>query len=112
MFERLARASAHFHYRLVAWRTWDEFDVMAFRCLIELGDPVAAAPLLTGAIDRYDRARAREVALYRTWLAESYSGAGEMDAAREALVQAQRAASDVNSARLTRRIGEIDLLIR
>lgn len=96
----------------VYWMSRDEIDVMAGRCLIELGDPVAAAPLLTAAIGRYDLAHAREVALYRTWLAESYARADEMDAAREALVQARRAASDVNSARLTRRIGEIDLLIR
>ncbi|MEA5367193.1 helix-turn-helix transcriptional regulator [Amycolatopsis sp., V23-08] len=95
----------------VYWMSRDEIDVMAGRCLIELGDPVAAAPLLTAAIARYDEAHAREVALYRTWLAESYARAGELDAARAALAEAQGGSADVNSARLVRRMGEVELLI-
>ncbi|WIX85742.1 helix-turn-helix transcriptional regulator [Amycolatopsis sp. DG1A-15b] len=94
----------------VYWMSRDEIDVMAGRCLIELGDPVSAAPLLTAAIDRYDRAHAREVALYRTWLAESYARAGELDAARAALDEARAAAVDVNSTRLARRMGEVELI--
>jgi transcriptional regulator with XRE-family HTH domain len=96
----------------VYWMSRDEIDVMAGRCLIELGDPVSAAPLLTAAIDRYDHAHAREVALYRTWLAESYARAGELDAARAALTEAEAGSSDVNSTRLARRMGEVELLIQ
>ncbi|WP_410595453.1 helix-turn-helix domain-containing protein [Amycolatopsis sp. lyj-23] len=96
----------------VYWMSRDEIDVMAGRCLIDLGDPVAAAPLLTGAIDRYDDAHVREMALYRTWLAESFARAGEVDAAREALDRARTDAANVTSARLVRRIGEIELLVR
>jgi transcriptional regulator with XRE-family HTH domain len=96
----------------VYWVSRDEIDVMAGRCLIELGDPVAAAPLLSAAIDRYDHAHAREVALYRTSLAESYARAGELDAARAALTEARAGSSDVNSTRLARRMGEVELLIR
>ncbi|MGV9368028.1 helix-turn-helix domain-containing protein [Amycolatopsis sp. NPDC003731] len=96
----------------VYWMSRDEIDVMAGRCLIELGDPVSAAPLLTAAIDRYDHAHAREVALYRTWLAESYGRVGELDAARAALADARAASSGVNSTRLARRMSEVELLIR
>jgi transcriptional regulator with XRE-family HTH domain len=95
----------------VYWMSRDEIDVMAGRCLIELGDPVSAAPLLTAAIDGYDADHAREVALYRTWLAESYARAGELDAARGVIEQARTAASDVNSARLVRRVEEIERLV-
>lgn len=96
----------------VYWMSRDEIDVMAGRCLIELGDPVAAAPLLTAAIDRYDHTHAREVALYRTWLAESYARAGELDAARATLTEAGADSSDVNSTRLAPRMGEVELLVR
>jgi hypothetical protein len=50
----------------------DEISVMAGRCYVELRRPQRAEPLLTDAIARYDETRAREVALYRTWLAEVY----------------------------------------
>jgi transcriptional regulator with XRE-family HTH domain len=96
----------------VYWMSRDEIDVMAGRCLIELGDPVAAAPLLAAAIDRYDHTHAREVALYRTWLAESCARAGELDAARATLTEAGADSSDVNSTRLARRMGEVELLVR
>lgn len=96
----------------VYWMSRDEIDVMAGRCLIELGDPVSAAPpLLTAAIDGYDADHAREVALYRTWLAESYAKAGELDAARGVIEQARTTATDVNSARLIRRVEEIERLV-
>lgn len=95
----------------VYWMSRDEIDVMAGRCLIELGDPASAAPLLTRAIDEYDEDHAREVALYQTWLAESYARAGELDAARGVIEKARTATSDVNSARLVRRVEEIERLV-
>ena len=89
----------------------DEIDVMAGRVLIEVGQPVKAAPLLTRAIDAYDAEHAREVALYQTWLAESYARAGELDAAREVIGAARGKAASVNSARLGRRVEEIERLV-
>ena len=56
----------------VYWLDRKEIDVMAGRCLIELGDPLSAQPLLSAAIAAYTPEHAREVALYQTWLAESY----------------------------------------
>ncbi|MGY6652850.1 helix-turn-helix domain-containing protein [Amycolatopsis sp. TRM77291] len=95
----------------VYWMSRDEINVMAGRVLIELGDPTGAAPLLTEAIDGYDAGHAREVALYQTWLAESYARSGELDAARVIIRRARAAASDVNSARLLRRVNEIERLV-
>jgi len=89
----------------------DEIDVMAGRVLIELGQPVKAAPLLTRAIDGYDADHAREVALYQTWLAESYARAGERDAAREVIEEARGRSEGINSARLGRRVEEIGRLV-
>ncbi|WP_199199039.1 transcriptional regulator [Amycolatopsis sp. CA-128772] len=86
----------------VYWVSRGEINVMAGRCLVELGDPIVAAPLLSAAIDRYDHAHAREVALYRTWLAESISRAREIDAARAAFAETRDIASEVTSARLAR----------
>ncbi|MEV7551970.1 helix-turn-helix transcriptional regulator [Amycolatopsis sp. NPDC089917] len=95
----------------VYWMSRDEIDVMAGRVLIELGDPAGAAPLLTSAIDGYDADHAREVALYQTWLAESYARAGELDAARGVIERARTAATALNSARLVRRVEEIEGLL-
>lgn len=96
----------------VYWMSRGEIDVMAGRCLIELGDPARAAPLLTAAIADYDTTFAREVALYRTWLAESFARTGEVDQARTMIEKARAAADGLHSARLGRRVEEIDDLIR
>jgi hypothetical protein len=75
----------------VYWLDRKEIDVMAGRCLIELGDPVNAEPLLSYAIAGYAPGHAREIALYRTWLAESYARAGVVDAAQGTIDRARRA---------------------
>lgn len=92
------------------WTYWldrSEIEVMAGRVYIELGQPTDAEPLLSKAINGYDSERTREVALYRTWLAEAFANAGELDAARATIRKAERAASTINSARLDRRVSEI-----
>lgn len=66
----------------VYWLNRTEIDVMAGRCMIELGNPTAAEPLLTNAIISYPTDHAREIALYLSWLAEAYLKAGTLDAAR------------------------------
>ncbi|WP_083935896.1 helix-turn-helix domain-containing protein [Saccharomonospora halophila] len=96
----------------VYWLDRNEIDVMAGRCLIELGDPVTAEPLLSGALAAYTPEHAREVALYRTWLAESCARAGVFDAARTTLDHARGAATEASSTRLDTRIAEVERLVR
>lgn len=95
----------------VYWLDRDEIDVMAGRCAIELGDPLAAEPLLTRAIEDYQPEHAREVALYRTWLAEAYARSGVVDAAREMLAKARKQASGVNSTRLDLRFRDVERVL-
>ncbi|HET9256369.1 MAG TPA: hypothetical protein VFO16_14380 [Pseudonocardiaceae bacterium] len=76
----------------VYWLNRAEIDVMAGRRTIELGDSHAAEPLFTNAIASYPADHAREVALYLSWLAEAYARAGIVDAARDTLTHARRAA--------------------
>lgn len=91
----------------VYWLDRREIDVMAGRCLIELGNPSAAEPLLANAIRSYDTDHVREIALYLSWLAEAYAKSGLMDAARETLSRAQRIAKAIKSARLDLRISQV-----
>lgn len=88
----------------VYWLVRTEIDVMAGRCMIELGNPAAAEPLLTNAIMSYPTDHTREVALHLSWLAEAYARVNTFDAARDALDQASRTAREINSARLDLRI--------
>jgi transcriptional regulator with XRE-family HTH domain len=106
-----ARSPAVAEPEWVYWLDRREIDVMAGRCLIELGDPAAAEPLLSAAIDAYTPEHAREVALYRTWLAESYARAGEFDVARDVLGKAETAASRLSSARLHLRVQDVARLL-
>ncbi|MGH3568907.1 MAG: helix-turn-helix domain-containing protein [Pseudonocardia sp.] len=97
------------------WTYWldrSEIDVMAGRCMIEMGDPASAEPLLSRAITSYDADRVREVALYQTWLAESYARSGDRDAGRATLSKAQTLAARTRSVRLDTRIATIDRLLR
>jgi transcriptional regulator with XRE-family HTH domain len=96
------------------WTYWldrAEIDVMAGRCLIELGHPADAEPLLTRALARYDNSHVREVGLYQTWLAEGYAKAGDLDAARTVLDHTSTAAEHADSVRLRRRIDAVTNLI-
>lgn len=92
----------------VYWLNRAEIDVMAGRCLIELGEPAKAEPLLAGAIAGYDMDHAREVALYRTWLAEGYARTRSLDAARSTIALARRAADRVGSTRLAARVRHVE----
>ncbi len=92
----------------VYWLNRNEIEVMAGRCFVELGDPTRAEELLSPAIDRYPSHLVREVALYRTWLAEAHARTGDLDAARHILA---RLSSDIGSARLARRVGEVRQLV-
>jgi hypothetical protein len=67
--------------------------------------------LLSDAIDAYAPDHAREVALYRTWLAESYARAGVFDAARSVLSKAHEVAETLTSSRLDRRVEDVARLL-
>jgi transcriptional regulator with XRE-family HTH domain len=95
----------------VYWLDRNEIDVMAGRCLVELDRPAEAEVLLSQAIQNYPPEHAREVALYRTWLAESYLRRGDLDGARAAIVKAAKSADRVHSARLNQRIGDVQRLL-
>jgi tetratricopeptide (TPR) repeat protein len=83
----------------VYWLDRDEIDVMAGRCYTELRRPAKAVPLLSGVLERYGASRAREAALYTSWLAESHLQAGEIDRAAAAAIRVIELADRVNSAR-------------
>ncbi len=89
------------------WAYWldrDEVDVMAGRCYTELGQPHRAEPLLRSVLGRYDERRAREVALYVSWLAQGYVQAGELEEAARQAARALLAAASMNTARGNERV--------
>ncbi|MGH3697160.1 MAG: helix-turn-helix domain-containing protein [Pseudonocardiaceae bacterium] len=106
------RSPEIFEPEWVYWLDRNEIDVMAGRCLIELGSPGAAEPLLTRAIGSYDTDHAREVALYLSWLAEAYARAGVLDAGRDTLSRARKTTRGINSTRLKLRIDEVENLLQ
>lgn len=95
----------------VYWLNQAEIDVMAGRCLIELGRPADAEPLLANAVASYPAEHAREVALYLTWLAESHARTGDLDAARDVVERAQRHAATMPSARAEGRLDSVARLL-
>lgn len=73
-----------------AWAYWvsdDELDVMDARVYTELRRPLRAVPLLTDVLGRYDATHARELTLYRSWLAVALADANEPE---QAAVEAAR----------------------
>ncbi|MBP2322751.1 hypothetical protein JOF56_003136 [Kibdelosporangium banguiense] len=95
----------------VYWLNRAEIDVMAGRVLIELREPGKAEPLLSGAVADYPEEHSREVALYLTWLAESYERAGALDAARQTLGRVREFASRMPSARTDDRVRHVEALV-
>jgi transcriptional regulator with XRE-family HTH domain len=88
----------------VYWLDRDEINVMAGRCYTELRRPAQAVPLLSAVLERYGDSRAREAALYTSWLAESQLQAGEIDHAGAAAIRMLELADRVNSARSDERL--------
>ncbi|MFG2481697.1 hypothetical protein ACGFSI_02855 [Streptomyces virginiae] len=61
------------------WAYWvdlDEIAIMTGRCWAELHRPLRGIPALEDALARYDDTRARDKALYLSWLAAAYLDAG------------------------------------
>ncbi len=80
-----------------AWAYWldrGEIAVMRGRVLVELGHGAEAADVLAKAIAAYPADRSRELALYRTYLAEALTIAGERDEAQRIVAALPTVASD------------------
>jgi transcriptional regulator with XRE-family HTH domain len=99
-----SRADGHETPEWAYWLDRSELDVMAGRCFTELGRPKDAEPLLVQTVQDYDATREREAALYRSWLAEAYAKAGDVDRAAAQTMKVLDAVDGVNSARLDDRV--------
>jgi transcriptional regulator with XRE-family HTH domain len=95
----------------VYWLDRDEIQVMAGRCCTELHRPALAEPLLSAVVDRYDASRAREKALYLSWLSEAHLYAGEVDAAADVATQVAQLSATVTSARSVDRVRHLARLL-
>ncbi|MYU12921.1 helix-turn-helix domain-containing protein [Streptomyces sp. SID8361] len=85
------------------WVSRAELEVMDARVFTELARPLRAVPLLTDVLARYDATHAREVALYRSWLAVALADANEPEQAAAEARLVLTASADVASERATER---------
>ncbi|MDI3405747.1 helix-turn-helix domain-containing protein [Streptomyces cavernicola] len=85
------------------WVSRAELEVMDARVFTELRRPLRAVPLLTDVLTRYDATHAREVALYRSWLAVALADANEPEQAAEEARRVVSVAADLTSDRTTGR---------
>ncbi|MFJ4772651.1 helix-turn-helix domain-containing protein [Streptomyces uncialis] len=81
------------------WVSHEELDIMDARVFTELRRPLRAVPLLTDVLARYDSARARESALYRSWLAVALADANEPEQAAHEAVRVIEQSAALSSAR-------------
>jgi transcriptional regulator with XRE-family HTH domain len=96
------------------WTYWldaHEVAIMAGRCWTELRRPLRAVPVLEQALARYGPDTARETALYRTWLAEAYLQANEVEQAAATATKALELERSTHSARSTARIDYVRALL-
>ncbi|MFD8027133.1 helix-turn-helix domain-containing protein [Streptomyces lavendulae] len=92
--------------RVPDWAYWvdhDEILIMTGRCWTELRRPLRAIPALEDALGRYDDTRARDKALYLSWLASAYLDAGEVEHAVALTGRVLDLSEDLASARPTER---------
>ncbi|WP_234430541.1 hypothetical protein [Streptomyces sp. NRRL F-4489] len=85
------------------WVSREELEVMDARVFTELRRPLRAVPLLTQVLRRYDATHAREVALYRSWLAVALADANEPERAAEEARRVVSASLDMASDRIASR---------
>ncbi|MFG2932564.1 helix-turn-helix domain-containing protein [Streptomyces achromogenes] len=89
-----------------SWAYWvnrEELEVMDARVFTELRRPLRAVPLLQDVLGRYDATHAREVALYRSWLAVALADANEPEQAAEEARRVIDASGDLSSERTAER---------
>ncbi|GGR74293.1 hypothetical protein GCM10010236_31030 [Streptomyces eurythermus] len=85
-----------------SWAYWvnrEELEVMDARVFTELRRPLRAVPLLQDVLGRYDATHAREMALYRSWLAVALADANEPERAAEEARRVIEASGDLSSER-------------
>ncbi|MGW2562581.1 helix-turn-helix domain-containing protein [Streptomyces sp. NPDC001514] len=85
------------------WVSREELEVMDARVFTELHRPLRAVPLLTDVLSRYDATHAREVALYRSWLAVALADANEPEQAAEEARRVVSVSADMSSDRTASR---------
>ncbi|MES4904500.1 MULTISPECIES: helix-turn-helix transcriptional regulator [unclassified Streptomyces] len=85
------------------WVSREELEVMDARVFTELRRPLRAVPLLTDVLTRYDATHAREVALYRSWLAVAYADANEPERAAQEARHVITTTAEVASERIAER---------
>ncbi|MFI0777817.1 helix-turn-helix domain-containing protein [Streptomyces sp. NPDC021212] len=85
------------------WVSRAELEVMDARVFTELRRPLRAVPLLTDVLARYDATHAREVALYRSWLAVALADANEPEQAAAEARLVVTASAEVASERAAER---------
>lgn len=85
------------------WVSQEELEVMDARVFTELRRPLRAVPLLTDVLGRYDATHARELALYRSWLAVALADANEPEQAAEEAVRVIELSGDLASDRTAAR---------
>ncbi|WP_328731127.1 helix-turn-helix domain-containing protein [Streptomyces caniferus] len=89
-----------------SWAYWvnrEELEVMDARVFTELHRPLRAVPLLQDVLGRYDATHAREVALYRSWLAVALVDANEPERAAEEARRVIDTSGDLSSERTAER---------
>ncbi|GHJ01627.1 hypothetical protein TPA0906_34920 [Streptomyces olivaceus] len=84
------------------WAYWvdrSELEVMDARVFTELRRPLRAVPLLTRVLGEYAPTHAREMALYRSWLAVALADANEPEQAAEEARRVVDLSGDLSSER-------------
>ncbi|MFF7530314.1 helix-turn-helix domain-containing protein [Streptomyces bobili] len=89
--------------RWAYWVSREELEVMDARVFTELRRPLRAVPLLTDVLGRYDATHARELALYRSWLAVALADANEPERAAEEAQRVIDLSGDLSSDRTAER---------
>ncbi|MFJ8349744.1 helix-turn-helix domain-containing protein [Streptomyces sp. NPDC094153] len=94
------------HGEAPLWAYWvsrEELEVMDARVFTELRRPLRAVPLLADVLARYDATHARELALYRSWLAVALADANEPEQAAAEAVRVIELSGDLTSDRTAAR---------
>ncbi|MDT0476890.1 helix-turn-helix transcriptional regulator [Streptomyces sp. DSM 41014] len=86
------------------WVSREELEVMDARVFTELHRPLRAVPLLTDVLTRYDATRARELALYRSWLAVALADANEPEQAAAEALRVVELSRELSSTRTAARV--------
>ncbi|MER5972914.1 helix-turn-helix transcriptional regulator [Streptomyces sp. NPDC002055] len=85
------------------WVSREELEVMDARVFTELHRPLRAVPLLRDVLGRYDATHAREMALYRSWLAVALADANEPEQAADEARRVIDTSGDLTSERTAER---------